>query len=256
VSKASRGTREERRQAELDERRARRRGRQTQRPRRSLLLPLSLGGLALGVVAIVVFAIVSAPPAGVELQEPTAFSSYEQADGQALGAADAPVTIEIYSDFQCPACGVLANTIKPPLQRDYVETGQVRLIYRDFAFLGPESLDAAVAARCAAQQNRFWPYHDYLFANQQGENRGAFSARRLEAMADAVGLNIEDYRACTVDPTHRQALAEERAAAAALPIDSTPTLVIDGEQRLVGVPDYAALRQAIDARLGQAGSGR
>ncbi|CAN5772684.1 hypothetical protein BH24CHL6_BH24CHL6_14240 [soil metagenome] len=75
-------------------------------------------------------------------------------------------------------------------------------------------------------------------------------------MAEAVGLNIDDYRVCIADPTHRQALGEERAAATALPIDSTPTLVVDGEQRIVGVPDYAALRQVIETRLGQAGLSR
>jgi protein-disulfide isomerase len=251
VTRSPKVSREERRQAQLDERRARRRKRRSEAPR-SRLLPLTLGGLAVGVIAVIVFVIATAPPAPIDLREPTAPGTYPLADGQALGSADAPVTIEVYSDFQCPACRILATTTKPQLLADYVDTGQVRLIYRDFAFLGPESITAAVGARCAAKENRFWQFHDYLFANQQGENRGAFSNERLEAIASAVGLDLDAYRACQADPAERQAVADERLAAAAVPIASTPTLVIDGEQRIVGVPEYSVLRQAIEARLAQA----
>ncbi len=251
MSRSRAATRGERRRAQLEERRARRRERRA-RPQRSRLLPLTLAGLVLGVVAVIVFAMVSAPPAPVDLREPAGPAAYPLADGQALGDPGAPVTLEVYSDFQCPACGILATSIKPQLLVEYVDTGQVRLVYRDFAFLGPESIDAAVAARCAADENRFWQFHDYLFANQQGENRGAFSERRLEAMAMAVGLDMEAYRACRADPVQRQAVLDDTTAAAAIPVNSTPTLVIDGEQIIVGVPEYATLRQALDARLAQA----
>jgi protein-disulfide isomerase len=252
VTRSPKISREERRQAQLEERRARRRQRRGE-PQRSRLLPLTIGGLAVGVVGVIIFIIATAPPAPVDLREPTAPSSYPQADGQALGSADAPVTIEVYSDFQCPACGVLATTIKPRLIADYIDAGQVRFVYRDFAFLGPESITAAVGARCAARENRFWQFHDYLFANQRDENRGGFSDARLAAIAAAVGLDLDAYRACQADQAERQAVIDERAAAAAVPINSTPTLVINGEQRIVGVPEYAELRQAIDARLTQAG---
>lgn len=250
MSKARATAREDRRRADLEERRARRRQRRSQ-PQRSRLLPLTLGALALGVVAVVIFAVVTARPAAVELQVPTGPLAYPQADGQALGSRDAPVLVEIYSDFQCPACRVLATSIKPPLISEYVDPGHVRVVYRDFAFLGAESISAAIGARCAADQNRFWQYHDYLFANQQGENRGAFSTARLDAIAQAVDLDMDAYGACIADPAQRQALLDERTAAGAIPIDSTPTLVIDGQQRIVGVPEYATLRQALDARLAQ-----
>jgi len=221
-----------------------------------MLLPLSLAAVVLGVVAIVVFMVATAPPAGSGLQQPPGGGNYALADGQALGREDAPLSMEIYSDFQCPACGTFAQTIKPALVADYVATGQLGLVYRDFAFLGPESIDAAVGARCAAQQNRFWQYHDYLFANQQGENRGAFSPARLTAIAEAVGLEMDEYDACVADPAQRQAVLDERAAASSEGIASTPTLVIDGQPPIVGVPDYADLRQVLDGLLEQANLSR
>jgi len=250
VSKTARQTREERRRAELDERRARRRDRR-QAKERSLLLPLSLGAVVVGVVAIVLFMVATAPPAGDGLERP-AGGNYALADGQALGREDAPLTMAVYSDFQCPACGTFAETVKPSLVADYVSPGHLRLVYRDFAFLGAESMDAAVGARCAADQNRFWQYHDYLFANQQGENRGAFSSARLTAMAEAVGLDMDAYRTCIADPAQRQAVVDERAAASREGIASTPTLVIEGQSPIVGVPDYSALRQALDGLLEEA----
>jgi len=253
MSRAARLSREERRRAELDERRARRRERRRGQ-QRSMVLPLSLAAVALGVVAIVVFMVATAPTAGNGLQPPAGGGNYALADGQALGRDDAPLTMEIYSDFQCPACGTFAETVKPALVADYVATGELRLVYRDFAFLGAESIDAAVGARCAAEQNRFWQYHDYLFANQQGENRGAFSAARLRAIAEAVGLDMDAYSACVPDPAQRQAVLDARAAASSEGIASTPTLLIEGQPPIVGVPDYANLRQVLDGLLEQGAS--
>ncbi|MEW6569399.1 MAG: thioredoxin domain-containing protein [Chloroflexota bacterium] len=87
------------------------------------------------------------------------------APGRVLGEAEAPVLIELYEDFQCPACGAFTRSIKPLLVQNFVATGQTRLAFRHFAFIGPESLRAAEASMCADEQGRFWDYHDLLFAN-------------------------------------------------------------------------------------------
>lgn len=250
----TRRTRPERRQAELDERRQSRRRGPAQR-QRSLLLPLSIGAIVLGIVAVAAFALLNQPPAAVELEQPMTQAPYELADGRALGPADAPVTLTIWSDFQCPACGVLARQTEPQLTEDYVEPGVLRIVYRDFAFLGQESTDASIAARCAEDQDRFWQFHDYLFANQSGENRGAFSLLRLEAMADRVGLDMTDYRACRDDPAVRQAVLADRDEARQIPINSTPTLIV-GERQFAGVPDYGQLSQAIDEALAESSTGK
>jgi protein-disulfide isomerase len=240
-------TRQERRQAELDERRqARRRG--PQRQQRSLLLPITIGTIVLGVAAVAAFALLNQPPAAVDLEQPITQAPYELAEGRALGSADAPVTLTIWSDFQCPACGVLATETEPQLAEDYVEPGDLRIVYRDFAFLGEESTDASIGARCAEDQGRFWQFHDYLFANQAGENRGAFSLLRLEAMAERVGIDMAQYRACRDDPETRQAVLADRDEARQIPINSTPTLIV-GERQFAGVPEYGQLSQAIDEAL-------
>jgi protein-disulfide isomerase len=250
----TRRTRRERRLVELEERRAERRDRRPQ-GQRSWLLPASLGALALGLVAVVAFAVLSTPPAVVELEEPLPPSPYHLADGRALGLTGAPVTLEIWSDFQCPACKQLVDTIEPRLVDDYVADGRLRVTYRDFAFLGQESTDAAVAARCADREGRFWPFHDYLFANQSGENRGAFSRDRLASIAERVGLEMAGYRACLDDGAIRQAVADELDEGRALGVNSTPSLLVGG-RLFAGVPDYGQLSAAIDAALAEAAMSR
>ncbi|MEK7647106.1 MAG: thioredoxin domain-containing protein, partial [Patescibacteria group bacterium] len=92
-----------------------------------------------------------------------------------LGNPEAPVTVVEYSDFQCPFCGRFFHTTLSEFKENYIKTGQAKFIYRDFAFLGQESIDAAAAAKCAGDQGKFWDYHDYLFSHQSGENQGNFS---------------------------------------------------------------------------------
>jgi protein-disulfide isomerase len=246
----SKTSREDRRRAELAERRARRRGEPVRRRRGLPILPLTLGAVGLGLVGLLAFAILSSPPADVDINAPERAAPAELADGMALGPASAPLTIELWSDFQCPACGAFVRQIEPLLIDEYVSPGRVRLVYRDFAFLGQESIDAAVAARCAARSGRFWQVHDYLFANQRGENQGAFNQSRLEQIASAVGLDLATFRACQDEPAVAQAVAAERSAGQAVPVNSTPTLIV-GDEPMVGVPAWDDLKEVIDRHLAQ-----
>lgn len=170
-------------------------------------------------------------------------------DGRTIGSPDAKVTIEIWSDFQCPACRNLATDLEPRTITDYVVTGKVRLVYRDAAFQGQrydydESTEAAAAARCAADQGLFWQMHNWLFANWDGENQGAFAAPRLRAIATAAGLDLATYDSCMAAGDKQAAVNNETNQGVAAGIGSTPTLIING-QALVGAPrayaDWAAI---------------
>jgi len=101
--------------------------------------------------------------------------------------ANEAIIIE-YADFQCPFCGKFFKETEETLIKDYVDAGKVRFVYRDFAFLGKESLKAAEAARCAGDQGKFWEYHDYLYNHQNGENQGAFSNLYLKSFAGELKL--------------------------------------------------------------------
>ncbi len=125
---------------------------------------------------------------------PSVVSPAELADGYALGSPDAPVTVEVWEDFQCPFCQRFTLEVEPLLVERYVQDGDVRLVFRNLPFLGDESHWAAVAASLAADQDKFWPFHDYLFANLRGENRGSYSLDRFLEIGEAVGLDMDAFR--------------------------------------------------------------
>jgi len=193
------------------------------------------------------------------LVRPSATIPAGLADGKALGVAGAPVTVDIWADFQCPVCGRLAREIEPRVVADFVEKGIVRLVAHDFAFIGArstpdESLAAATASRCAVKENRYWEYANFLFWNQGGENKGAFREERLLAIADAVGLDRTAFEACLKDASVKRGVQQETAEGASLGVVSTPTLFVN-DQKIVGLPTYDQLAAAITQAAGSATPG-
>lgn len=175
-------------------------------------------------------------------------------DGRSLGSLTAPVALEIWGDFQCPSCANFTQTIEPTIVERYVQPGKVRLTFRDLAFIGPESLDAAAAARCAGQQGKFWDYHDWLYSNQNGENQGWFSRARLAAIADQVGLDRTAWDACYDGGTEKAAVTAETNAGNTAGVRSTPTLVLNGKVvQLSTFTSWNDLYKAIDAAVAAAG---
>ncbi len=202
-----------------------------------LLTAVALVGLALacGEKAPAPTAQTSAPPA--TLRE------------HALGSASAPLTITEYADFQCPFCGRFALTTKQDLIREYVNTGQVRLVFRQFPFLGEESWLAAQASECAADQGQFWEYHDLLFQKWQGENVGTYSPENLKSYAQELGLDSQEFAACLDSEQYRAAVEASRVMGITQGVRATPTFFIDG-QKLEGNVPLDVFRQIIQAASG------
>jgi protein-disulfide isomerase len=171
-------------------------------------------------------------------------------DGFVLGRPDAPVTIDLYEDFQCPACEAWGRTVFPSLASNELAAGRVKVVFHDMAFLGPESADAGRAAHAAAQQGRFWDMWATLYANQGRENSGAFSRVRLIAMADRLGLDVARFEADMDSTAAGAAIDSSRADAGRAGVSSTPTLIIGG-RAFVGLQPYPAIASAIAAAAGR-----
>jgi protein-disulfide isomerase len=174
--------------------------------------------------------------------------------GNTFGRPDAPVTIEVWADYQCPYCRLEDLLFGGPVDREYVAPGIARVIYRDFAFLGQESIDAAVAARCAGAQDPAAQlrYHDALFTFQQGENEGRFVRANLIQVAQIAGVPSEAaFTACLDDPALATAVADETTAGRNVGVTSTPTLRLrgpGGERVLTGFSQtWPPLRDALEA---------
>jgi protein-disulfide isomerase len=255
-------TRQERRRLERDERKAQQR-RAQQTPGRSVSPMVLFTGAALVVgLLIVAYALLQRPagPTPIEtgdLRAPVADIPAGLSDGRTLGRADAPVTIEIWSDFQCPACQSLAVDTEPTLIQQFVVPGTVKLVYHDAAFQGQhgsnpaydESVEAAAAARCAADQGAFWQMHDWIFANWNGENEGAYRAARMRSIAAAAGLNLTTYDSCLATGDKQAAARSETSQGVALGVSQTPTMFINGT-KYVGLLAYSQLVNLIQQAAG------
>ena len=128
----------------------------------------------------------------------------------------------------------------------------LEFVYRDAAFQGQrgdpnydESVEAAAAARVAAEQGRFWEMHGWLFANWAGENEGAFRAERLREIAAAAGLDLTEYDAQMATGEHQAAARAETAQAVTDGITSTPTIIVNGNA-VAGALTYEQLAALIE----------
>ncbi len=214
-----------------------------------------LGGIsvvaAIFVAALVLIVVQSGSSSGSSAKTTAVPTIDVPRNGTTLGYPDAPVTINEYADYQCPYCGEFARNIQPQVIQQLVATKKAKLVFHDYAFIGQESLDAAVGALCADQQGKFWEYHDTLFANQDGENRGTFSPSKLRGFASRLGLDMTKFDACfnSADMTAR--VMQENQAARALGVQATPTFFV-GNQVLRGVPTIQELVRAVNQVAGAA----
>lgn len=227
-----------------------------------LLITALVGGIGVLVLAALILITRQGTPADtVGLVAPASPTPVALADGRAIGAADAPVTLEVWTDFQCPVCGQFARTVEPALMTKYVTPGTLRIVHHDAAFQGAksqsaydESVEAAAGARCAATQGGYWPYQDWVFANQNGENEGAFAASRLASMATAAGLEPTAWKACVATGQEQTAARSETADAVAAGVNATPTMRLNG-QTFVGLKSVTDLGKLIETAAAKAASG-
>ena len=164
--------------------------------------------------------------------------------GHQQGPDDALVTIVVWGDFQCPFCAKMA----PILQRVRDTYGaQVRIVYRHLpmAFHKKAAL-AAEAAVAAAEQGKFWAFHDAVWAGF-----GHLERADLEQFAMIAGLDMAKFRAALDDRRHHDAVIMEGAAALALGVDGTPTSFVNGKP-IIGSRDYAGVATIVDDQLAQA----
>lgn len=175
----------------------------------------------------------------------TALARRTPNDPMALGKADAPVVLINYSEFQCPFCGKFARDTEPALIRTYVDTGVLRIEWRDFPYLGQESLTAATAGRAAADQGKFWAFHRALFADQQPPNSGKLTTEFLTQVAGRAGLDTARFRADLGKESLRQGIEKDFTEGQRIGVNGTPAFLVNG-QPIIGAQPLEAFEKAID----------
>lgn len=162
------------------------------------------------------------------------------ADAPVLGRADAPVTLVDFSDYQCPFCQRFFATTLPALKKEYIDTGKVRYVFRDFPLdqLHPQARKAAEAAHCAGEQGKYWDMHALLFRNQQ-----ALALPQLSEHARAAGLDQAKFEACLSSGRYAARVARGLADGAAAGVQGTPGFVV-GKMKAANVVEGALIRGA------------
>ncbi|HQV68456.1 MAG TPA: DsbA family protein [Thermoflexales bacterium] len=166
-----------------------------------------------------------------------------------MGNANAKVTIIEYSDFQCPYCLSFHQQTYQKIIDQYVKTGKVKLAYKQMpiASIHPMATPAAIASECAADQGKFWEYHDTLF-NKLGAGQLDVKAESLTTYAKSLGLDTDKFQSCLKDGAAQARVTSDTQEGAKIGVRGTPTFVING-QLLVGAQPFSAFQQAIDAAL-------
>ena len=204
---------------------------------------------AVTALALLAFGAVAAPAPEPDVAAPAATPD---APFNVIGRDDAPVSIIEFSDLQCPYCARYAGQTFPRLRAEYVDTGKVRYAAGDLPLpMHPKAMGAAIAARCAGEQGRYWEFRDALF-----RSRTTLGDATYGRLAREFGLDAPRFDACRNDPAQAQRVREDMALARSNGIVSTPAFVIgrvvDGQFRgevVKGAKPYEYFAAKIDALL-------
>ena len=178
-------------------------------------------------------------------------------DDPVRGDPNAPITIIEFSDFQCPFCARFHVQTLPVLLEEYIESGKVKLVYRDFPIqnIHPNALPAAVAAECANEQDMYWEYHDTLF-----ENQGAWSRLEIESAvslfkqyAEELELSQDQFDSCLESGKYIEEIRKDLEDGRDYGVTGTPGFFIGNEQigfvELKGAQPFESFKQVIDSQL-------
>ena len=217
-------------------------------PWQSPVVLTTVGAIVLGAVVIVAAGGFKLGPSAL-IPPDTSYAGLAL-DDESVGSPTAPVVMEVFADFQCPACKLFYTTELPSLLRDLVQPGFLRIKSEDIDIIdrggSTESLELAAGAFCASDQGKYWAYHDYVFWNQGRENKGDHDAAFIDRVAEAAGLDMTAFHACQARADIRQPIIDRTTQAGAAGVSATPTVRLNGQMPFgSGMPSYDQLKAVI-----------
>lgn len=197
-----------------------------------------------------VLAMVAAVP-GLAAAQAAGFIGVD--DDPVLGEASARVTIIEFGDYQCPVCRLFWKETLPRIRKEYIETGKVKLVFRDLPLAGHTmAVPAAMAAECAEDQGRFWEYHDKVYREQDRRARegevAEFRVNDLKRWAADLKLDPAAFDACLDSGKYKQEVAADYAAATGVGLNGTPVFFVNG-RALLGAHPFATFQKVIEEEL-------
>jgi len=178
-------------------------------------------------------------------------------DDPVKGDPNAPITMIEFSDFQCPFCAKFHTTTLPQIQKNYIDSGKIKFVYRDLPIqsIHPNAVPAALAAECADDQGMFWQYHDKLFQNQvQWQNLDTINiANTLKQYATEFDLEMSDFNECLDSAKHLDEINNDLRDGSSYGVTGTPGFFIGNEKigfiKMSGAQPYSVFQRAIEQQL-------
>jgi protein-disulfide isomerase len=170
-----------------------------------------------------------------------------------LGSPNASVTIVEFGDYQCFFCNKFFHSTEQEIVKNYVDTGKVKIIFKDFTIIGQDSVNAANATHCANEEGKFWEYHDILYNNWTGENNGWASLENLAKFAREVGLDEASFDTCMKEQRYFSVIDASNADARTLGLTGTPGFFVIGPDNSIakigGAQPYEVFEKTIESQL-------
>jgi len=186
------------------------------------------------------------------IKKPTIASFYDNAS-PILGDLNAPLTMVEFGDYQCTFCKKFFSETEKSIITNYVETGKVKILFKDFIVVNDDSVNAASAAHCANDQNMFWQYHSILYNNWDGEGTGWASSEQLHQFASTLGLDMDKFSECMSQSKWKDLVLSSHADGRALGVDATPTFFIIDQNnealKITGSQHYDVFQEVFDSLL-------
>ncbi len=220
---------------------------ETKRSGNRTILVIAIAAAAVLVVALIAVAVFNQPKASTTADSGITVSERvnQPVDRKTIGDPESPVLIEVYEDFQCPHCQRFNADMEDTILDELVAPGIARYSYNHRFVIGPDSLTAGMATECAADQSMFWEYHDALFAAVVNDSR-AVATGNLKGLADELGMDTVQFNKCMDSKEHYDVVVRADADASEQGINSTPTVLINGEL-YQGAYEPEAFKAAVQA---------
>ena len=152
-----------------------------------------------------------------------------------MGNINAPITIVEWGDYQCTFCYKFHQNTLDIINEDFIKTGKVKIIFKDFPLNGLDSKLAAEASYCAQDQKKYWKYHDELFKNWGGERTGWITRESLDKFAETVDLDLKKFNKCLDDHKYENKVDLLYEFGKEIGIDATPSFLIFDDQKMIKI---------------------
>ena len=152
-----------------------------------------------------------------------------------MGNINAPITILEWGDYQCTFCYKFHQNTLDIINEDFIKTGKVKIVFKDFPLNGPDSKLAAEASYCAQDQEKYWKYHDELYNNWGGERTGWITRESLSKFAETVNLDVEKFNKCLDDHKYENKVDLLYAFGKEIGIDATPSFLVFNDQKMIKI---------------------